>query len=130
MLFFHISKASSITIKPILSQRSNNSGAGGLCEVRIPFTPISFKISNWRSIALVLIAEPSGPKSWCIQTPLILTCFPFKIKPFSRSNLKFLIPKEVLYSSIIVLSILIVVTAVYCSGFSTDHKTGFFTIIS
>ncbi len=33
-------------MNPILSARSNNSGAGGLCEVRMALHPIAFRISS------------------------------------------------------------------------------------
>ena len=66
----HMSKASSITSRPMRSVSSSSSGAGGLWLVRIAFTPIDFIISNWRSSARRLIAAPSAPRSWCMQTPL------------------------------------------------------------
>ena len=77
-----------MTMKPILSQRSKSSGAGGLCEQRMPLHPISFKISNCRSMARVLTAAPKHPRSWCIHTPLIFVGSPLSVNPLAASNEK------------------------------------------
>src|ERR1039457_7633144 len=49
----HESKISSITRKPIWSVSSNKSEAGGLCDVRIAFEPMSRNISSCRSESVV-----------------------------------------------------------------------------
>ena len=56
------SKASSITTKPMRSHRSSSSGAGGLWLVRIALTPISFRISSWRSSARSVDRRAQRPK--------------------------------------------------------------------
>ena len=63
LFFFHSSNASSITKKPIRSQRSSNSGAGGLWLVRMALQPIVLRISSCRSMARRLTADPRQPKS-------------------------------------------------------------------
>ena len=119
-----MSNASSITMNPILSHKSSNSGAGGLCEQRIPLHPISFRICNCLSIALVFTAAPRHPRSWCIHTPLILVCLPFRINPFSASNLKSRTPVVVVYLSIHLPSLITSVTREYKYGFSISHNLG------
>ena len=79
----HMSKASSITSRPMRSVSSSSSGAGGLWLVRMALTPIDFMISNCRSRARRLMAAPSAPRSWCMQTPLKRCCRPFSRKPLS-----------------------------------------------
>src|SRR5665647_2774572 len=82
-----MSKASSMTMKPMRSHRSRSSGAGGLCDVRMPLQPISFSISSCLSIALVLTAAPRHPRSWWLHTPSIFKGLPLRKNPFLLSKI-------------------------------------------
>ena len=72
-----------------------NHDAGGLWEVRMPFTPISLRISSCLSRARIWRAAPSAPRSWCWHTPKICMAFPLSTKPLSASKAKERMPKGV-----------------------------------
>ena len=119
-----MSKASSITMKPMRSVRSSSSGAGGLCEVRIALAPIARMISSCRSIARVFTAAPSAPRSWCRHTPRIFTWRPFKKNPESGRKTNDRTPNGVVYASQTLRPHITSERALYRYGRSSDQRTG------
>ena len=74
----NLPKGSTIIIKPISSHSSTNSGAGMLWEVRMASHPISLSRASWWRNAARLTAEPKGPKSWWLHTPLNFRSLPLR----------------------------------------------------
>ena len=84
------------------SHRSRNSGAGGLCAVRMAFTPSDFKVFSRSSQTASGTAMPNAPPSACRHAPLILKFFPFSQKPVAASKCASRMPKKFVTSSRII----------------------------
>ena len=81
------------------SHRSRNSGAGGLCAVRMAFTPSRFSASSRRSQAPSGTATPNAPASWCRHTPLSFRFLPLSQKPVAASKRASRMPNGIVSSS-------------------------------
>ena len=106
------------------SHRSRNSGAGGLCDVRMAFTPMSLSNPAARSQTRSGTAAPTAPPSWCRQTPLSFTGLPLSRKPWSASNAIVRMPNGVSVVSTARAPSSTVVRSVYRFGASTDQSIG------
>ena len=76
-----MSKLSAMTIMPSESHTSICIWLGMLCAVRMASQPMAFIVLIWRMSAALFTAAPSGPRSWCRQTPFSLRVTPLSWKP-------------------------------------------------
>ena len=81
------------------SQRSRNSGAGGLWLVRMALRP--WRLQDFEAPLPHALGHGGAYRaaSWCRQTPFSLTCSPLSRKPLSASKTASRMPKGVSYSS-------------------------------
>ncbi len=81
------------------SQRSRNSGVGGLWLVRMALQPISLSSCKRPGPDAFGNGGPDAPPSPWRQTPLSLTCWPLRRKPLSTSKTAVRMPIGVSYWS-------------------------------
>ena len=134
-------------MKPISSQSSMSSSAGMLCDVRMASHPMSLSIVSCLRIAALLMAAPSGPRSWWRQTPRNLRGLPLRKNPLSgmismvlKPNLVLTLSHGTVPSAIEISGLSIFqsvfteppaytsVSTKYMTGLSGDHNVGFSTV--
>ena len=112
------------------SARSRNSGAGGLCAVRMALTPSLRSAVSRRSQTASGTAVPTAPPSVCRATPWTLWCTPLRKKPWSASKWNSRMPKGTASSSTGLPSRSSVAWTVYIAPWPMSQRSGLAMVVS